>query len=171
MRIALAGVALIGVAMPAASCGGDLSNEAADSGSPKDARIEPADAGDSVDARSDANALSTCAPPAWVDPFEGSFPSNGQCVAARYAVSCMLLWADAAAQFSAGACISNDPTRCPENVASGAALVCHNHCEPNEYALQCGTPPSPVMAPPPPATCRIVVSAGEDPVYCCPCGS
>ena len=108
----------------------------------------------------------------WPASLDGTDASNGQCVAARALLSCPLTGG------GTQGCISNDPKQCPSGgpQAGSPPGACEDKCQPNEFAIKCGTigPGNPDAAPPPspPAGCHneMVTPAG---IYfeCCPCGS
>jgi hypothetical protein len=186
-------VALVG-AMAAAfcgGCGGTVLQAGAEGGPSKDSPGDAsemnalADAGRHADAEvagPDANALGACLAPAWTDAFDGSYPTYGQCIVARYVVACEFRAADSAL-LGSDVCLGNDETAgCPNGFTapSGATVACKDQCEPNEYGFQCGDLPAPVdpstgahpqPPPPPPAHCHEIGHATEDALWCCPCGS
>ena len=65
-------------------------------------------------------------------------------------------------------CPSDDPQQCP---GGGPADHCKLLCQPNEYAVLCGTiGPSIPPTPEPPAGCRFLpAEPGGGTVSCCPC--
>jgi hypothetical protein len=178
-------LSVIGVAMAVASCGGDLSNEVADSGATKEAGGAPFDASDSADA-SDANhsvdvgdapdGYPGCRWPAYLDLTDAN-ADEGPCLAERHLIACTFGGVNSV-------CVSNDLTGCPDDgLVSNAPATCHDVCEPGEYGVRCGfvPPPPPIMGgppimegpfPPPPASCHFTnIDLDELYVECCPCGS
>ena len=84
-----------------------------------------------------------------------AWPGGGQCSENRYYLVCK---AGGAQQ----ACLSSDPSQCP-NAVSG--LVCASQCNSSEYGAVCGASSST------PAGCRSAgaPTPGGTLSYCCPC--
>jgi hypothetical protein len=69
-------------------------------------------------------------------------------------------------------CLSDDPTRCPDEGVSGgaAAMSCSDQCAADEYAVACGRIGPNVGSAAPPDGCRsLLAGPGGGISYCCPC--
>jgi hypothetical protein len=105
----------------------------------------------------------SCSWPAALDPDE-SGSARDHCVAKRTRLSCALPGG------VTEICPTNDPTRCEDEMPSGAQ-ECHAECVRNAFSLVCGgAGPGPVPAPPAGCQPSLPVPGGVV-FYCCPCGA